>query len=364
MKIRFALWTLSIISPLSLCADEGMWMLPLLKQQRLADMQALGLTLQDYHNYHPDSVSLKDAVVIFDSGCTGEVVSSDGLLLTNHHCGYNRIQQLSSPGHDYLTDGYWAATRREELPCPGLSVTFIDKIEDVTAYVTAQLEKDDPADMNFLSPAYLNRLAEEKAGRQFLQEHPGTEVEIRAFYGGNQYWMFTKKRYTDVRLAGAPPSSIGKFGADTDNWMWPRHTGDFSLFRIYADSSGNPADYAIANVPLHPKRRLKISTQGIEDNDFAMMIGFPARTNQYYTSWEVAERRDIDNAVRIPIRALRQQIMLEEMLKDPAIRLRYAGKYAGSVNAHKNAEGSNRAISNRNMEQARQEEQERLIAWS
>ncbi|MDR2810847.1 MAG: S46 family peptidase [Tannerellaceae bacterium] len=364
MKKWFALWTLSVITP-GLYADEGMWMLPLLKQQRFSEMQALGLKLQDYHIYHPDSSSLKDAVVIFDGGCTGEIISSDGLVLTNHHCGYSRIQQHSSPEHDYLTNGYWATTRKEELPNPGLSVTFIEKIEDVTEYVLSRLEKDDdPTGMNFLSATYLNALAAEKLGRQFLREHPGTEVEIRAFYGGNQYYMFTKKRYADVRLVGAPPSSVGKFGADTDNWMWPRHTGDFSLFRVYADANGNPAEYSETNLPLRPKRWLRISTRGIEENDFAMMIGFPARTNKYYTSWEVAERRDIDNAIRIHIRNLRQQIMLEEMLKDPALRIRYANKYASSTNAHKNAEGSSWAINNRNLEQVKQAEQDRLIAWA
>jgi hypothetical protein len=365
MKRRFVLWALLPVLPLCLWADEGMWMLPLLKQQRFAEMQALGLQLRDYEVYSADSSSLKDAVVIFGGGCTGEMGSGDGLVLTNHHCGYGQIQQHSSPEHDYLTDGYWAMGREEELPCPGLSVTFIDRIEDVTAYVAERLEKDDdPSGMNFLSSKYLNGLAEERAGREFLREHPGTEVEIRAFYGGNRYVMFTKKKYADVRLVGAPPSSIGKFGADTDNWMWPRHTGDFSLFRVYADAGGNPAEYAATNVPLRPKRWLRISTGGIEDNGFVMMIGFPGRTNRYCTSWEVAERRDIDNAVRIHIRGLRQKAMLEEMLKDPGIRIRYAAKYAGSTNAHKNAEGSNRAIGRHNLEQVKKAEQDSLLAWS
>lgn len=241
-------------------ADEGMWLLPLLKSQQLEEMKALGLKLQDYDIYSPENASLKDAVVIFGGGCTGEVVSSDGLVLTNHHCGYGAIQAHSSVEHDYLTDGFWATTRSQELPNPGLTVTFIDKIEDVTAYVKKELEKDkDPNSMNFLSPKYLNNLAKQKVGEKFLKSNPGTQVEIQAFFGGNQYFMFTKKIYSDVRLVGAPPSSIGKFGADTDNWMWPRHTGDFSVFRIYADKNGNPAEYSENNVPLHPKRWMKIS---------------------------------------------------------------------------------------------------------
>lgn len=345
-------------------ADEGMWLLPLLKQQKFAEMQALGLKLQDYDIYSPDSASLKDAVVIFGGGCTGEVVSPDGLVLTNHHCGYGSIQQHSTLEHDYLTDGFWAATRDQELPNPGLKVTFIDKIDDVTDYVKQELTKDtDPNSMNFLSPKYLNELAEARIGEKFLQENPGTEVEIKAFYGGNKYYMFTKKVYSDVRFVGAPPSSIGKFGADTDNWMWPRHTGDFSVFRVYADANGNPADYSETNVPLRPKRWLKISLKGVEENDYAMMMGFPGRTNKYYTSWEVAERRDIDNTVRIRVRDLRQQAMLEEMLKDPAVRIKYASKYAGSTNAYKNAIGSNWAINKRNFEQVKKAEQDRLAAW-
>lgn len=346
-------------------ADEGMWLLPLLQQQKFPEMQALGLKLQDYDIYSPDSASLKDAVVIFGGGCTGEIVSPDGLLLTNHHCGYGQIQQHSTLEHDYLTDGFWATTREQELPNPGLTVTFIDKIEDVTDYVKKELEKDtDPQSMNFLSPKYLNGLAKAKVGEKFLQDNPGTEVEIKAFYGGNVYYMFTKKIYSDIRLVGAPPSSVGKFGADTDNWMWPRHTGDFSVFRVYADANGNPAEYSESNVPLRPKRWFKISVKGVEEDDYAMMMGFPGRTNKYYTSWEVAERRDIDNTVRINIRNLRQEVMLYEMLKDPSVRIQYASKYAGSTNAYKNAIGSNWAIKKRNFEQVKKEEQDRLIAWA
>lgn len=188
--------------------------------------------------YSAEAPSLKDAVVRFGGGCTGEMISPDGLVLTNHHCGYSSIQRHSTLEHDYLTDGFWAMSRDKELPNPGLTVTFIDKIDDVTDYVRTELKKiTDPNSMEFLSAKYLNGLAKAKVGEKFLQDNPGTEVEIKAFYGGNKYYMFTKKIYSDVRLVGAPPSSIGKFGADTDNWMWPRHTGDFSLFRVYADAN-------------------------------------------------------------------------------------------------------------------------------
>lgn len=354
-----------VLSSLAVQADEGMWPLPMIQGQLFQEMQALGLQLQAQDIYNPDSSSLKDAVVVFGGGCTGEMISPDGLLLTNHHCGYGCIQRHSTLEHDYLTDGFWAMSREEELPNPGMTVTFIDKIEDVTAFVKQELDKEtDPNSMNFQSAKFLNKLARSKVGEKFLQDHPGTEVEIKPFYGGNQYYMFTKKIYSDVRLVGAPPSSIGKFGADTDNWMWPRHTGDFSIFRVYADRNGNPAPYSKENVPLHPKRWLKISLAGIQENDFAMMMGFPGRTNKYYTSYEVAERRDIDNTVRINIRKLRQDIMLEAMLKDPAIRIQYASKYAGSTNAYKNAIGSNWAIKKQNFEQVKKAEQDKLIDWS
>ena len=355
----------TVIFSLSASADEGMWVLPLLQQQNLPEMRALGLKLQDYEIYSPENASLKDAVVIFGGGCTGEVVSPDGLVLTNHHCGYGAIQSHSTLEHDYLTEGFWATSRSEELPNPGLSVTFIDRIEDVTDYVKEALKKDnDPEGMNYLSPKYLNGLAKARVGEKFLADNPGTEVEIKPFYGGNQYYMFTKKIYRDVRLVGAPPSSIGKFGSDTDNWMWPRHTGDFSVFRVYADANGNPAEYSERNVPLRPKRWFKISVRGVNEGDYAMMMGFPGRTNHYYTSWEVAERRDIDNTVCINIRELRQKVMLEEMLKDPQVRIQYASKYAGSENAYKNAIGSNWAINKRDFEQVKRAEQEALLAWA
>ena len=364
MKRIFSTLCLALLS-LTALADEGMWLLPLLKQQKFAEMQALGLRLSDQEVYSAEAPSLKDAVVRFGGGCTGEMISPDGLVLTNHHCGYSSIQRHSTLEHDYLMDGFWAMSRDKELPNPGLTVTFIDKIDDVTDYVRTELKKiTDPNSMEFLSAKYLNGLAKAKVGEKFLQDNPGTEVEIKAFYGGNKYYMFTKKIYSDVRLVGAPPSSIGKFGADTDNWMWPRHTGDFSLFRVYADANGNPAPYSETNVPLRPKRWLKLSLKGVEANDYAMIMGFPGRTNKYYTSWEVAERRDIDNAVRINIRNLRQEAMLEEMLKDPQVRIQYASKYAGSTNAYKNAIGSNWAINKRNFEQVKNDEQDRLIAWS
>lgn len=361
---KLALSMVAACLTLPAMADEGMWLLPLLKQQKYADLQALGLRLTADEVYNANVPSLKDVVVRFGGGCTGEIVSKDGLVLTNHHCGYSSIQRHSTLEHDYLTDGFWAMSRAEELPNPGLTVAFIDRIDDVTDYVLADwAKKGDPNSMGFLDAKYLNELARKKAGESYLKKHPGIEVEIKAFYGGNVYYMFTKKVYSDVRLVGAPPSSIGKFGADTDNWIWPRHTGDFSLFRVYADANGEPAPYSADNVPLRPKRWLTLSTKGVQENDFAMIMGFPGRTNKYYTSWEVAERRDIDNRVRIAMRETRQQAMLEEMLADPQVRIQYASKYSSSTNAYKNAIGSSWAIGKRNFEQVKADEQNKLIAW-
>ena len=348
-------------------ADEGMWMLHLLKQQKLAEMQAMGLKLKDIDIYNPSGSSLKDAVVQFGRGCTGEVISSQGLVLTNHHCGYGQIQSHSTLENNYLETGFWAMSKTEELPNPGLTVTFVDKIDDVTDYVLENLEKDKEKDVDgvfFLSPSYLNNLAREFVGAKYLEENKGVEVEIKPFYEGNQYYMFTKKIFSDIRLVGAPPSSIGKYGADTDNWTWPRHSGDFALFRIYADKEGNPAEYSEDNVPLQPKRWLNISTKGVEENDFAMLIGFPGSTNKFYTSWEVQERRDIDNAVRISMREIRQEAMLEEMLANPEVNIQYASKYSGSTNAYKNAIGTNWAIELRNFEAQKRAQQERLLAWA
>lgn len=367
MKKLFVYLMIGFLFVGKVSADEGMWMLHLLKQQKLNEMKALGLELDDLDIYDPNGPSLKDAVVRFGGGCTGEIISSEGLVLTNHHCGYGQIQQHSSLENNYLDDGFWARNRAEELPNPGLTVTFIDSMEEVTDFVNQCLERDKEEDVQgvfFLSPAYLNQIAREKVGEAFLSDNAGFEVEIKPFFNGNQYYLFIKKVYSDVRLVGTPPSSIGKFGADTDNWTWPRHTGDFALFRVYTDNQGNPAAYSPDNIPLKPKKWLTISTKGVQENDFAMMLGFPGTTHKYYTSWEVAERRDIDNRVRIRMREVRQQAMLKEMLNDPEVKIQYAAKYSGSTNAYKNAIGTNWAIDLRDFEQIKEEQQNRLLEWA
>lgn len=362
---KTVLTTLFAFILFSLSADEGMWMLHLLKQQKLSEMQKLGLQLQDYDIYNTNGESLTDAILQFGNGCTGSVISSEGLVLTNHHCGYGQIQNHSSLENNYLEKGFWAMNKKQELPNPELTVTFIERIDDVTDYVKQCLQRDKELDKDgvlFLSPSYLNRIAKEKAS-EYLSKNIGTDVEIKPFFEGNRYYMFTKKIYSDVRLVGAPPSSIGKFGADTDNWMWTRHTGDFCLFRIYTDKKGNPARYSPDNIPLKPKKWLQLSTEGVEENDFAMVVGFPGTTNKYYTSWEVAERRDIDNDVRINMREIRQKAMLEEMLKDPRVNIQYASKYSGSTNGYKSAIGSNWAIDNRKFIDVKREHQDQVSKW-
>lgn len=344
-------------------ADEGMWLLPTIGHNA-EKMKVLGLELEHRDIYNPDSSSLKDAIVIFGNGCTGEVISPNGLILTNHHCGYDAIQTHSSVERDYLKEGFWAMSNKEEVYTKGLAVTFIDRVEEVTAFVKERLAKDaDPTGMNYLSPNYLNGLAKELVGADYTEKNPGHEVEIKAHYDGNQYYIYYKKIYSDVRMVGAPPSSIGKFGFDTDNWMWPRHTGDFALFRVYADKDGNPADYSAENEPLKAKRWLKISLGGVKEDDYAMILGFPGSTFRYMTSWEIAER-SVDNKSRIAARAVRQELLLAEMLADPMVNIQYASKYARSSNFWKNSIGMNRGIDKLNVVARKEAEQEAYKAWA
>lgn len=344
-------------------ADEGMWMLTDLKEQNAAAMYDLGLDIKIDQIYSPEGISIKDAVVHFGGGCTGEIISSEGLLLTNHHCGYSYIQQQSSVQHDYLTDGFWAMSRKEELPCEGLTVTFIDKILDVTSFVTEQLKKnEDPEGTNYLSPKYLSGVADKFAKENQIEITPATSLELKPFYGANKYYLFIKTTYKDVRMVGAPPSSIGKFGADTDNWMWPRQTGDFSLFRIYADKNGKSAEYSDTNVPLHVKKYLTISLGGVKEGDFTFVMGFPGRNWRYMISDEVEERMATTNFMRDKVRGIRQTAMLKEMQKDPAIRIQYASKYASSANYWKNAIGMNEGLVRLKVLDAKKAEQEKLLA--
>ncbi len=345
-------------------ADEGMWMLTDLKKQNEVTMKELGLLIPTEQIYNPAGIALKDAVVHFGGGCTGEVISAEGLVLTNHHCGYGAIQQLSSVAHDYLTDGFWAMSRDEELPCKGLTVTYIDEILDVTDYVNEQLKIDaDPNGTNYLSPKYLSMVADRFAEAEGIALTTGRKLELKTFYGGNRYYLFVKTTYSDIRIVGAPPSSIGKFGADTDNWMWPRHTGDFSIFRIYADKEGKPAAYSKDNIPLKVKKHLTISLDGYREGDFTFVMGFPGRNWRYMISDEVEERMQTTNFMRHHVRDVRQKALMEQMLPNDAIRIHYAGKYASSANYWKNAIGMNEGLIRLKVLDTKRAQQEQLLAY-
>ena len=346
---------------LSALADEGMWLLPYLQKMNIKDMKAKGCRLSAEDIYSVNNSSLKDAIVIFGGGCTGEIVSDKGLIFTNHHCGYGSIQALSSVEHDYLKNGFWASSHAEELPCPGLSVKFVRSIEDVTADILGNV------------PSI--------AGEQERQEIIGENIKamtaakkkavgknhtysVVAFFGGNQYFAFVYEVFTDVRLVGTPPSSIGKFGGDTDNWMWPRHTGDFSIFRVYADKDNKPAAYSKDNVPYKAPRHLEISLNGYKEGDFAMVMGFPGSTTRYMTSHEIDQMLQVDNPQRIFIRGERQAIIWEAMEASDEIRIKYASKYASSSNYWKNSIGMSRGINKLGVKAQKQAQEASFQKWA
>ena len=343
MKKTIVIIALAVLAFLPVKADEGMWLLPLLEKMNRSQMQALGCRLDARQIYDINNSSLKDAVVQFGGGCTGEIVSDEGLLLTNHHCGYASIQKLSSVEHDYLTDGYWAMNRDEELPVEGLSVVFMEYMEDVTDEYNAAMEKAekmfrDSTDAETLTADYINENVYDRLIVKAEKEHPFCKAYIVPFYEHNVYYLIVYKEFNDIRFVGAPPSSIGKFGADTDNWVWPRHTGDFSLFRVYADKDNNPAAYSEDNVPYRPKKHLEISLGGIQEGDYTMIMGYPGATTRFQTSPELDLQLKL-NDVRIAARTIRQELMMEDMLADPQVRIQYSNKYASSSNGRKKWQG-------------------------
>ena len=346
----------------SIKADEGMWMLPLIQKMNSKAIKDLGCKLTPKEIYDINNSSLKDAIVQFGGGCTGEIISGQGLLVTNHHCGYRNIQQLSSVEHDYLKDGFWAMNRSEELPCAGLTVTFLEYMNDVTAVLDkaakkAEKQHQDAEDKD-AKVAEAVEAAKTKLIEDAKKNNPHCDVQIQNFYDNNVAYIIVYKTYRDIRFVGAPPSSIGKFGADTDNWMWPRHTGDFSMFRVYADKDNNPADYSKDNIPYTPKQSLKISLKGINEGDYTMIMGYPGRTTRFQTSPEL-KFQIAQNDVRIAARTVRQNVLLEDMLADPKIKIQYASKYSGSSNGWKKWQGMKLAFEKLGIiERAEQEEQE------
>ena len=342
-------------------ADEGMWMLQLIEKLNYNKMRDMGMKLTAEEIYSINENSLKDAIMIFGGGCTGEVISPDGLLLTNHHCGYGAIQQHSTVKHDYLKDGFWAMSRAEEIATPGLSVKFIKKIVDVTDMALKNTNKakneTERADIISKNIAKIVKKAP-------IKDIVGASVIVKPFFGGNQYIMFVIQEFSDVRMVGAPPSSIGKFGGDTDNWMWPRHTGDFSMFRIYADKDNNPAEFSKDNVPYKAPKHLKISLKGVKENDFSMIMGFPGSTQRYMTSYELDERMSISNAIRIYVRGVRLGLLMEDMVADPKVKIQYASKYAGSSNYWKNSIGMNQALTKLNVKADKEKIEKGFNAWA
>lgn len=339
-------------------ADEGMWMLPYIKDLNIEQMQKLGANLTAEQIYSINNSSIKDAIVIFGGGCTGELISDEGLILTNHHCGYATIQQHSSVEHNYLKDGFWAMSRADEIVSPDLSVKFLNRIEDVSERVSSALKIG-------MSEVERSRAIDSTLSviKKEVPDSLGYEPVLKPFYSGNAYYLFVYQRYTDVRFVGAPPSSIGKFGADTDNWMWPRHTCDFSMFRVYADSSGNPAEFSELNVPLKPKHHLPISLKGNAENDFAMILGFPGSTDRFLTSWGIEERMEIINAARIIVRAAKQDVWLKDMNANEKVRIQYASKYARSSNYYKNSIGMNKGLTNLKVLDKKRAIEDRFKEW-
>ena len=361
---------ISVITALTLMtgsalADEGMWMLPLLQKMNGKQMKELGCQLTPKEIYNINN-SLKDAIVQFGGGCTGEIISGEGLLVTNHHCGYGSIQKLSSVEHDYLKDGYWAMNRGEELPCEGLTVTFLKYMEDVTADLAKARKK---AEKEFAGQEKADELIAkavtektEALIEKAEKENPNCRVLVENFYNQNVQYLIVYKIYKDIRFVGAPPSSIGKFGADTDNWMWPRHTGDFSMFRVYADRNGEPAEYSADNVPLQTKDHLKISVAGIDEGDYTMIMGYPGRTTRFQTSPEL-KNQIATNDIRIAARTVRQSVMLEDMLADPKIKIQYASKYSGSTNGWKKWQGMKLAFDKLDIIGRAEQEEADFMAW-
>ena len=344
-------------SPL-LRADEGMWLLMYLDKQTYKEMKKKGLKLTPKQIYDINNSSLKDAIIQFGRGCTGEIVSDQGLILTNHHCGYPQIQQHSTVEHDYLSNGFWAYSKSEELPNPGLTAKFFIRMEDVTESVLAGVKKDmsETERLNLIRAN--SRKIKEKA-----EEGTTYTAEVATMFNGNQYFLFIYEVYEDVRLVGAPPSSIGKFGADTDNWMWPRHTGDFSVFRVYADKNGKPAKYSKDNVPLKPRHYLPVSLKGVEQDDFVMVMGFPGTTERFMTSYGVEQAIDVYNPSVVTARTALRNVMQEDMAQEPRVRIQYASKFASLSNYWKFYQGQTKCLKNLDVKGSKQELESRFDKW-
>lgn len=358
-RILLAVILLVLFGAQTLRADEGMW-LPALISQRIGDMQKKGLKLSAEDIYSVNKASLKDAVMLFGGGCTGELVSAQGLLFTNHHCGYSYIQRHSSVEHDYLKDGFWAMNRSVELPNKGLTVSFLQYMKDVTAKVLQGYSQG----MSEKQRDSVVKANSKELIAEAVKNGKGLKANVEALYYGNQYFLFVFKVFTDVRLVAAPPSSIGKFGGDTDNWMWPRHTGDFSIFRIYAGKDNEPADYSPDNVPYTPRKFFKISLKGVKEGDFTFVYGCPGSTKEYVTSDEVSYIADLSDPTKIALRTQRLDIMKKYMAQSQKVRIQYSSKAATVSNAWKKWQGEAKGIKKMKTVASKQEFEKRFKEWA
>ena len=359
MKKNFIVIILSVTLAFRAAADEGMWLPLLLGQQVYNDMAKKGLKLTKEQLYSINKASLKDAIVIFGGGCTGELVSSQGLIFTNHHCGYDVIADASTVEHNYLTDGFYAKNQGEEIPGGALSVQFLIRIDDVTKEVQDSLRGLSGAERAARQTAVLASINE-----RLSDAASNIETKVSPLFKGNQYLAFVYQRYTDVRLVGAPPESVGKFGGDTDNWEWPRHTGDYSIFRVYATKDGKPSPYNTGNVPLKPKWYLPVSLKGVKEGDFTMIWGYPGSTNRYESSPGVQLSTDIKNPTLVKLRDMRLKYMFEEMKKDPAIKLQLASEYANIANYWKFYEGETKQLLKYDVYGQKKKAEETFIKWA
>ena len=348
-----------MMSFLQMKADEGMWLMTMIKRLNGVDMQKEGLKLTAEEIYSVNKSSLKDAIVQFAGGCTAEVVSKEGLLFTNHHCGYGAIAALSTPENDHLTNGFWAMKKSEELPAKGITVRFMVRMDDVSKRINAKLNNNMTAEER---KAVID--AEYKAIQTENSENGKYTVVVRDFFNGNEFYYFVYQDYKDVRLVGTPTESIGKYGGDTDNWEWPRHTADFSVFRIYSDANGNPAEYSASNIPFKPKHALPISLKGYQPGDFTMIVGYPGRTNRYLTSFGIEQMVNKDYPAWVESSKLAMDVMKKYMDKDQATKLDYASQYASVANYWKNRQGTIDSVIKNGSISGKQKVEENYLKWA
>ena len=360
-NIAIALAFIFASSTFTVKANEGMWLPLLIKRLNHVDMQKCGLQLTAEEIYSVNNSSLKDAIVALGGGfCTGEIISGEGLMLTNHHCGFGTIQANSTTEHDYLTDGFWAMNKEQEIPAD-FGVWFLDRMDDVTDIVlkgvTDEMKEGERTALIQENIAALKAKESAEKGDDF-------RLQIKSFYYGNEYYMFKYNVFNDVRLVGAPPSSIGKYGGDTDNWMWPRHTGDFSMFRVYANKNNKPAEFAKDNVPYKPKHHLPVSIAGVEEGDYAMIMGYPGSTDRYLTSYGVQDAVSVEQPARVLIRRTKLDIMEIGMNKEQKVRIQYASKHASTSNYWKYFVGQSAQLVKNNVYDKKKAIEDAYMKWS